>query len=81
MSAGSINELPRYQPENPYNYSNVELAQRTKAIKDIQKDYPKVNISWVEWLYDTIENLPEAEVQDIIEKNLWDKPGRHSNVK
>ena len=79
--ATSIEELPRYQPENPYNYTNVELAKRTKAIKDIHKDYPTVNVAWAEWLYDTIENMPEAEVQEIMEKNLWDKPGRFSHVK
>ena len=79
--ATSIEELPRYQPENPYNYTNVELAKRTKAIKDIHKDYPKVNVAWAEWLCDTIENMPEAEVQEIMEKNLWDKPGRYSIVK
>ena len=79
--ATSIEELPRYQPENPYNYTNVELAKRTKAIKDIHKDYPTVNVAWAEWLYDTIENMPEAEVQEIMEKNLWDKPGRYSIVK
>jgi hypothetical protein len=57
------------------------LAKRTKAIKDIQKDYPNVNTAWAEWMYDVVENMPETEIKEIIEKNLWDKPGRFSNVK
>ena len=72
-------ELPRYQPENPYNYTSVELAKRTKAIKDIQKDYPNVNVSWAEWIYDVVGNMHEDEVMEIMNKNLWDKAGRHTS--
>lgn len=72
-------ECPRHQPENPYNYTGVELAKRTKALKDIAKDYPSVNPEWAKWLYDAIENMPKEEVEEIMNKNLWDKPGRHSH--
>ena len=70
----SIEELPRYQPENPYNYTSVELAKRTKALKDIHKDYPTVNAAWAEWLYDVIEHMPAEEVTQIMSENLWDRP-------
>ena len=78
----SIEEaLPRYQPENPYKYTNVELAKRRKALKDIQKDYPTVNAAWTQWLYDVIESMPEEEVKQIMNKNLWDTPRMNKSAK
>lgn len=43
MSELSIDEvIPRHEEENPYNYTNLEKAQRSKAIKDMIKDYPNI---------------------------------------
>mgnify|MGYP003677808427 CR=1 FL=1 len=71
-------DCPRHEPENPYSYTMVQLAKRTKALKDIAKDYPYMNSEWSKWIYDVIENMPQEEVQEIMDKNLWDKPGRHT---
>lgn len=65
-------EIPRYQGENPYNYSNEDLAKRSKALKDIYRDFPSVNREWCKWLYDVLEHTPKEEIKDIMENNLWD---------
>ena len=31
-------EIPRHEPANPYNYTNVELAERNKALRDMEKE-------------------------------------------
>jgi len=66
--------IPRYEKSNQYNYSDTALAKRTKALKEIQRDFPKVNATWAEWLYDVVEHLPDDEVKEIINKGLWEAP-------
>jgi NADH:ubiquinone oxidoreductase subunit len=66
-------EIPRYKPNNPFNYSEFDKSKRAKAIRDAEKDYPTVPPMWIEWLYDVIENKDPEEVKRIIENNEWDK--------
>ena len=66
-------EFPRYEPKNPFNYSNVELAKRKKAIIDAEKDFPNVPTLWIEWMYDLIEQKGEKEVARIINSGEWEK--------
>ena len=73
-------EIPRYQKENPYNYSKTDLAKRERDIKAMIRDYPTVNAMWVEWLYDVIENTPKDEVENIINNGLWEKESKFSKA-
>ena len=66
-----IEEFDRYTEKNHFNYTELELAKRSKAIKDMEKDYPSVPGLWIEWLYDIIENKPKEEVEQIINDKLW----------
>ena len=66
-----LEEFERYKAKNPYNYSEMDLAKRSKALKDLEKDYPTVPSLWLEWLYDVIENKPKEEVEDMINNKLW----------
>jgi len=75
----NIEGIPRCEGEtNVYNYSKVELAKKEKAIKDMCRDYPKVPKKWADWLYDVIEHMPPEEVEEIINKGLWEKEGKFS---
>ena len=67
-------EIPRAVRPNPYNYTNLQFAKRDKAIKDMEKDFPNIPYKWLEWLYDTIENKPKEEVEEIINSGAWEKP-------
>lgn len=73
-SNGDTIDIPRYQEPNPFNYTELQKAKRNKAIKDAMKDYPHLPRLWIEWMYDVVENKPVNEVEEIIEKNLWDAP-------
>tara|TARA_R110000822_G_scaffold36507_2_gene102691 strand:- start:612 stop:905 length:294 start_codon:yes stop_codon:yes gene_type:complete len=66
-----IEEFERYTAKNHFNYTEMELAKRSKAIKDLEKDYSTVPALWLEWLYDIIENKPKEEVEKIINDKLW----------
>jgi len=66
-------EFERYKEPNPFNYSELELAKRKKALIDAEKDFPNVPPKWIEWLYDVLEQKGEEEVKKIIENKEWEK--------
>ena len=75
-----MDEIPRHQPENHYNYTAVQLAERKKALRDMQRDYPDVPYAWLEMLYDWHKNTPNEEVEKIMNEGLWEGNGRrHPN--
>ena len=73
--------IPRHVEENPYNYTTIEKAERSKALKDMAKDYPKLPFSWVEMVYDFWKHTPKETFEDIINKGLWEKAGKFSDAK
>ena len=75
-----IQDIPRHQPENAYGYTSVELAERKKALRDMERDYPKLPYAWLEMVYDFWKNTPPEEVEKIINEGLWEVPGRFSKL-
>ena len=69
-------DLPRAKMPNPYNYTNMQLAKRKRDLKALTNDYPGVNPMWAEWIYDVIENMPHEEVEEIVNKGLWEGPSK-----
>lgn len=78
-----ITEIKRYEPDNPYNYTKVQLAERKKALKDIEKDYPNLPYAWIEMIYDWEKNTPKEEVERIINSGEFEVPSKYTpeNVK
>ena len=74
------NEIPRHVPDNPYNYTKVQLAERKKALRDLERDYPNVPFGWLEMCYDWEKNTPPEEVEKIINEGLWEGKGRFSEL-
>lgn len=67
-----MDDIPRHEPKNPFNYTSLELAERKKAIRDATKDYPNIPEGWIEWMYDLIKNTSEEEIKDIINNKKWE---------
>ena len=65
--------LPRHIPNNPYKYSNLELAIKKKAIKAMKHDFPDVPDMWLELTYDTIGHMDPEEVDRIISSGEWEQ--------
>lgn len=76
----SSSELPRHTPDNPYNYTSLQLAERKKALKDMTRDYPDLSFGWLEMAYDFYANTPQEEIKRIISEKLWEGPGKFSDV-
>jgi len=64
-------QLERAKPSNPYNYSKIDLAKKEQAIKAAMRDYPNIPAFYIEMAYDCVENTPEDEMKEIIDKDLW----------
>ena len=71
-------DIPRYKPENHFAYTNLELAERKKALRDIERDYSTLPYAWLEMLYDWHKHTPEQKVKEIINGGLWEGPGKFS---
>ena len=67
-------EIPRHEPANPYNYTNVELAQRKKALRDMEKDYPNLPFGWLEMVYDWHAHQNPDVVKQIINQKTFEGP-------
>ena len=78
MSDTLSSEIPRHVPENPYNYTKCQLAERKKALRDLERDYPNLPFGWLEMMYDFEKNTSKEEVKKIIDEGLWEGKGRFS---
>ena len=76
VSCDTFCDLPRHVPANPHNYTVLQLAERTKALKDLERDYPNVPFGWLELVYDWEKNTDVEEVEDIINTGRWEGNGR-----
>ena len=66
-----LEDFKRAKPSNPYNYSNIDLAKKEQAIKAAARDFPNVPMFYIEMAYDVTEHIPEDEMKEIIDKDLW----------
>ena len=71
-----VGDIPRHQPAPLAGYTKVELAQRTTALKQMHRDYPKLPYQWCEMVYDWHRSVGEAEAQRIIESGEWEGNGK-----
>lgn len=58
----------RKQPENPFSYTDDQIAERKLALKYMREMWPDVNPLHAEWVYDLCKNTPEDKICEIMEK-------------
>ena len=68
--------IPRHVPNNPYNYTKLQLAERKQALKLLEREYPNLPFGWIEMCYDFEKNTPKEEIEEIINEGLWESGGR-----
>ena len=71
-----MENIPRHKAENPFNYTDLELAKRKKGIIDAIKDYPHISPAWIEMAYDIVENNDFDELKKKIDES---KPKEREN--
>jgi len=72
-------DIPRYQPDNPFKFTPLELAKRKKALMEMERDYPHLPWQWLEMTYDYCATTPPNELDQIIEERRFETPGRFTN--
>ena len=81
LNAKIDDEFERYKDANHYNYTDLELSIKKKAIRDAIRDYPNVPEIWIDWLYDVVEKgHSKEEIADIIDNNKWGGPAKERNM-
>ena len=68
-------DLPRHTPDNPLEYTKVQLAHKKTAMKAMAKDYPKLDLAWIEWVYDFGQYTKPEELERIMNEGVWETPG------
>lgn len=72
--------LERYKTPNPYNYNNLELAQRRIEVDECKKRHPNVPAFYIEMVYDYIKNTPENLVNQNIIEDIWANSKTKNNI-
>ena len=76
-----VGGIPRHKMEDPKGYTKVELAARTKHLKELARDYPEVPEGWLEMCYDWHHRTPKEEIERIMESGEWEGNGKFSQEK
>lgn len=58
----------RQKHENPYNYSEVQLADKDLALKKLKEYYPTVPTYYAELVYDMCVNTETQKLEEIMKK-------------
>ena len=66
------NLLPRHKPANPYNYDELTLAKRQLEINAAKLAFPHIPEHIVAMSWDTVHNIGETEMNDIIQSKRWE---------
>lgn len=60
-----ISGLPRHKPDNPFNYTEDDLAEKKLAMEKLKIIYPTVPSYYAEMVYDLCKNTDEAKMEEI----------------
>jgi hypothetical protein len=63
-----IGGLERKKQNNPYNYTEDQLAEKKLALHNMKIIYPDVNEFYAEMVYDMCKNTDEAKIELLKEK-------------
>ena len=63
--------IPGYEKkkhENPYNYTESQLAEKDLALKKLREYYPTVPTFYAELAYDMCVNTEQKKLEEIMQK-------------
>lgn len=63
-----VSGFSRKQHENPFNYTDDQLAEKQLALKTMKELYPDVPPYYAELVYDMCKNKTQEEIDAIKEK-------------
>ena len=60
-----VKDIPRAKPENPYNYDEDQLAEKTLVMEKLKIIYPTVDPYYAALCYDMVLNTKPEELEEI----------------
>ena len=60
-----ISGIPRHKPENFFNYTEDDLAEKALAVEKMKIIYPTVPTYYAEMVYDLCKNTDQAKIEEI----------------
>ncbi len=63
-----ISGIPRHKADNPFNYSDDDLAEKALALEKMKTIYPTVPLYYAEMVYDLCKNNAQAKIDEIKKK-------------
>ena len=71
--------ISRKEPENHFNYTEDQLAEKKLALKTMCELWPDVSPLYAEWVYDMCKNTPEDKLKEIMKK-VEEEPSRFKGL-
>ena len=72
--AAHVEGVERHKEDNPYKYTEDQLAEKEIAVRNACLAYPDVPRLWVGWAYDVVTNTPLEELKEMMDKIDKSKP-------
>lgn len=63
-----ISGIPKKEPENHFNYSEDDLAEKKLAMEKLKIIYPTVPAYYAEMVYDMCKNTDQTKIEEIKQK-------------
>lgn len=63
-----IRDIPKKEPENFFNYTDDELAEKKLALEKLKIIYPTVSAYYAEMVYDMCKNTDQSKIEEIKQK-------------
>jgi anti-sigma28 factor (negative regulator of flagellin synthesis) len=64
----NVKDIPRHKTENPFNYTDDELAEKALALEKMKTIYKDVPLYYAELVYDLCKNTDQAKIEEIKQK-------------
>jgi hypothetical protein len=73
-----IGGLERKKQDNPYNYTEDQLAEKKLALHNMKIIYPDVNEFYAEMVYDMCKNTDEAKIE-LLKQKILNEPFKYKD--
>jgi hypothetical protein len=71
-----VEGLERKKQDNPYNYTEDQLAEKKLALHNMKIIYPDVNEFYAEMVYDMCKNTDEAKIE-LLKQKILNEPFKY----
>ena len=58
-----VEGMKRHVPINHFNYDEEQISEKKRALKRLAEEWPDVDRTWREWVYDMCVNTSPEEME------------------